>query len=189
MRDRNVPVESDEGKARADLWMPLYIKDYYGDTVHLTTEQHGAYLLMIMAAWTAEGRLPADDGQLAAICRLTRSGWNKHRSVLLQFFAQEAGELRHKRISEELDRARHNIETARANGRKGGRPRKQTETETKPTGFDPVPKTPHFKNPTESSAGVEVDRLVLTLPIQEVSSDYQVGSTADVISLGRGNGR
>ena len=66
-------------------WMPLYVGDYLGDTGHLTTAQHGAYLLLMMHYWR-KGELPDDDRQLSKITKLPLKTWSDYRPVLQQFF-------------------------------------------------------------------------------------------------------
>lgn len=95
--------------SKTDIWMPLYIADYLADTTRLTTEQHGAYLLLIMDYWR-NGPLPDDDGALANITRLTTPAWKKHRTTLARLFRVEGGEWRHKRIDEELKEAAANAQ-------------------------------------------------------------------------------
>jgi len=91
--------------ADVDLWMPLYIGDYMSGTSRLTTEQHGAYLLLIMDYWK-NGALPDNDAILAQITRLPPDAWSMHRAVLEHFFTVENGEWKHKRIEREMDAAR-----------------------------------------------------------------------------------
>jgi uncharacterized protein YdaU (DUF1376 family) len=82
-----------------DIWMPIYIGDYLADTMHLSAEEHGAYLLAIMHYWKSGGAFPKS--QLKNICRC--SDVTLH--VTLGFFQEKDGFLHHKRIDKELARA------------------------------------------------------------------------------------
>lgn len=91
--------------ARPDTWMPFYIGDYLADTMHLTRDQHGAYLLLIMAYWRNSGALLDDDTALAAVTRCGPAEWRKLRRVMEPFFQIEGGRWHHKRIDKELQNA------------------------------------------------------------------------------------
>lgn len=90
---------------KADTWMPLYVGEYLADTTNLNTEQHGAYFLMLLAAWKRGGKLPYDDGQLTSITKLSPARWKAHRSILLELFRIEGDALLHKRVTEEREKA------------------------------------------------------------------------------------
>lgn len=115
---------------KSDTWMPFYVTDYLGDTMHLSTTQHGAYLLLLLACWKAGGDLPDDDAQLCSITRLPPADWKKYAPVLRRFFDAADGLLSHGRVKKELLKAKELSEKRSAIGKTGGRPPKLKQEET-----------------------------------------------------------
>jgi uncharacterized protein YdaU (DUF1376 family) len=93
------------GDKKADTWMPLWIGAYLADTMKLTTLQHGAYLLLLIAYWRERKALADDDEELRAITKLERSEWKRVRPVLAKFFRVGDGVWWHKRVEAEIAEA------------------------------------------------------------------------------------
>lgn len=89
-------------------YMPLFAGDYLADTDHLTTEEHGAYLLLLMAMWRRNAYVPNDDKDLARITRLSGPKWRAVKSRLLPMLTVEGEFLTQKRLKEEWDYAKEN---------------------------------------------------------------------------------
>lgn len=92
--------------SRTDTWMPLYVADYLADTMALSAEEHGAYLLLLMDYWR-HGPLLDDDKKLAAIARVDRRSWNNSvgPAVRAYFAVGEDGRLHQKRMDGERQHA------------------------------------------------------------------------------------
>lgn len=89
---------------KTDIWMPWYLGDYFADTSHLSTEQHGAYLLLLAHYWRT-GSLRDDDLSLSRITKLSLKSWRRHAPVVRAFFTVGAdGLLHNKRSDLELKR-------------------------------------------------------------------------------------
>lgn len=87
--------------------LPLWTDAYLGDTNHLTTLEHGAYLLLLISMWRAGGKLPNDDKRLARFARLTTGQWARIRPTLIPFFRVDPdGQLSQGRLTDELDAVR-----------------------------------------------------------------------------------
>lgn len=109
--------------AKTDIWMPVYIGDYLGDTQHLNAEKHGIYFLLMMHYWK-QGPFDNDIESLACVARTTE---DKITRILEGFFHYENGLWRHKRIDKELDNAKSRSDSARANAKKRWDKQKQCD--------------------------------------------------------------
>ena len=97
-------------------WMPFYIADYLADTGHLSTLEHGAYLLLIFHYWQ-NGGVPDEDARLARIARVTAKEWKAMRPTLAAFFDPT---WKHPRIERDLADSNARYERRAAAGREGG---------------------------------------------------------------------
>lgn len=117
--------------ADIDGWMPWHIAEYLADTMHLSTLEHGAYLLLLGHGWRNDGVIIANDSYLAGITRLPREQWAEIKPTVSRFFEAFDHPMlgacwRQKRQTEELEKAKgyksRAVEKARkaANSRWGG---------------------------------------------------------------------
>ena len=102
--------------------MPMYWDAYLADTTHLTTEEHGAYMLLLAAMWRRNGSIPEDDGDIARILGMTKGKWAKTKARLAGFLIFENGEISQKKLQKLWKNTQEKIDKNRANGAKGGRP-------------------------------------------------------------------
>lgn len=104
-------------------FMPLYIADYMADTAHLTTVEHGAYLLLIMTYWQRGEALPDDDKKLSRIAGLQGRNWKRVRAEIEPFFEFRDNKWVHQRIEKQLTLMRCQSRSNSLNGKKGGQAR------------------------------------------------------------------
>ena len=98
-------------------WMPFYPADYLADTRRLTTEQHGAYLLLLLDSWSS-GALPDDDAVLARVAGLDAESWTRTRPVLAGYFEIADGKWVHARIEREREHAQAYAQASSGRGKK-----------------------------------------------------------------------
>jgi uncharacterized protein YdaU (DUF1376 family) len=123
----------------ASPFMPLYIADYMADTAHLTTVEHGAYLLLIMTYWQRGEALPDDDKKLARICGLQGRNWKRVRAEIEPFFTFRDSKWVHQRIERQLEVMRSQRVANSLNGKKGALAKaKNSPSETQATAKRPL---------------------------------------------------
>lgn len=101
-------------------YMPFYPADYLADTRHLSTEQHGAYLLLLMVAWGRGGVLPNDEKKLSRIAGVTVRKWKSLSVEVMEFFEVDGDNISSPRMTKEYQKVTRKIELRAKAGRAGG---------------------------------------------------------------------
>lgn len=112
---------------KPDVWFPLMVSAYMKKTWGLTTEQHGAYLLLLINYWV-DGPPLDDDALLAGLARLDTRRWKAMRPVMLRYFRIEDGRWRQDRADEELKRWAERKAKFAERGAAGGRAKAKNAT-------------------------------------------------------------
>lgn len=113
-------------------YMQLYIADCLADTMHLSAEEHGAYLLLMFNYWQTGKPIPKN--RLAKIARLTNERWADVEPSLQEFFCDNGEEWVHLRIEEDLASVREKLTKKSAAGKasvQARRSRKEADVQTK----------------------------------------------------------
>jgi uncharacterized protein YdaU (DUF1376 family) len=102
--------------------MPLFTDALIGDTMHLTTEEFGAYLLILIATWRNNGSALRDDD--IKMSRIIRCGLNRWRTKikprLIEFFDISDGLWHQKRLEKEWVTVLENKKKQAIKGRLSG---------------------------------------------------------------------
>jgi len=109
--------------ASAIPYMPFYPSDYLSDTQHLTTQEHGAYFLLILNYWQRGCPLEDNDRKLSSIVKMDQFDWAEVRLSLEEFFEIKGGLWHHKRVDLELRRVKARATKASTAGKASARKR------------------------------------------------------------------
>lgn len=82
--------------------IPLFGDAYLADTRHLSLEEHGAYLQLLMIAWRSpDCALPDDDARICRMLGVTAKKWSRLRPVVMAFWTLGSAGWEQKRLSKE----------------------------------------------------------------------------------------
>lgn len=162
-----------------------HLGDYARNAGHLSMIEHGAYCLLLDRYYITEQGIPADQAH-----RLCRARSREERAavdaVLAEFFTLDGGAWINGRAAREVIKAQTKIEAARANGKLGGRPKRN---QPEPTGLlpgldsltqDKALQTPDTRHHTPTKEKKEARKRAPACP-----DDVAVGVWADWLALRR----
>lgn len=156
--------------------MPMYWDAYLADTTHLSTEEHGAYMLLLGAMWRRNGFVPDDDIDNARILGMTKAKWKRIKARLSTLLIIENDTITQKKLQKIWKNTQEKIQTNRTNGSLGGRP-KSNKNKDMPKANGYVSHNPnHNRNETipEPEPYPEEERKKDSpLPPKKERDDYQ----------------
>jgi len=153
------------------IWYKFNVKDYLADTLHLSDAEDLAYRRLIDLCYLSEQPLPLD---AAAIARKIRLDLDVTESVLGEFFEKTPEGYQNARCEAEIVRYRKQVASNTQSGKKGGRPRKTTDSDTKSKPKGNPNKKSEVRSKTPSSQATRFDEFWAAWP----ASKRKVGRKA-----------
>jgi uncharacterized protein YdaU (DUF1376 family) len=80
-------------------FMPLWVGDFMLKTGDLDARESGAYLLLLMAMWSRDGSLPADQKKLQRVAKCGRE-WPSVWATIGHYFDEADGRITNRRLTE-----------------------------------------------------------------------------------------
>jgi uncharacterized protein YdaU (DUF1376 family) len=144
------------------------IGDYASHANHLTEIEDLGFRRLLDLYYLTESPLPGD---IKSVCRLVRMREFEHEisQVLAEFFVFEDGVWVNKRADEEIKAFRAKAQVARANGRKGGRPKTQSKPKANPEETQRV----NLANPEETQSKAKQEPRTINQEPIETHTPYQ----------------
>lgn len=100
-------------------YMQFYVADYLADTSHLTTEEHGAYMLLLFSYWQTGKPLRID--RLATVARIPNDRWPSVAETLSEFFHVTETHWVQFRVEADLEAVNSKVVTASNAGKASAR--------------------------------------------------------------------
>lgn len=144
---------------KVDIYIPIYIGDYLGDTQDLTAEEHGAYLLILFTMWKT--RAPILFDRLSSVAKVDPAKWPTVWGVIGRFFQVSAGLVTQGRLMRELEAAIEKKRRKSDAGIKSGESKRRTEREQNAG-------KPQTEGPTKAVPSPSPSEI-LTLPVSQAS--------------------
>lgn len=140
--------------------LPLWTDSYLADTSHLTTEEHGAYLLLLIQAWrSADCSLPADDDLLARLAGMSAAKWRSSKPIIMAFWTLDKRRKRwvQKRLKKERSKAVQKKQSAKDSAASRWKSTKKTHANDMRSQCSPEPKPTSKDKSFSGRAGAQRD--------------------------------
>ncbi len=160
--------------------LPLWTDAYLADTRHLSTVEHGAYLLLLMEAWRRPHcDLPDDDKILARLAGLSPDEWTAIAPVVMELWDRDGRRKTwtQKRLKKERDYVGQKCRSQRDKIAKRWDKTKKEDTAVLPNGYrsdTPTPTLTPIVSSNEDTQSLQaiacVDQADFQLEIDEVAN-------------------
>lgn len=167
-------------------YIPLFLDSYLGGTQNFTTEQHGAYFLLLLEMWKCEGSLPNQPRMLATVAKVsTRRFPAIWEAIRHKFVDAEPGRITNARLRKEYQKSQEITAKRREAGAKGGSTRALKEQEREQANAQALAQAELKQKPPTEPQKVKVEKKDSEAKASDAGASEPMSVKAQVFAIGR----